>query len=302
MAAKLIVQPAQGVPFDVRIGNTATIGRTRENTVCLNTSPLVSRQHAVIRSGHGGQYQIIDLGSRNGTFLNDQRVVVPMVLTPGARIRIADTVITFTEDAPEANSEHLQLTVVGTGVHSAIETRPVALLVCDIRDFSTMSEKAAPNEVAQVLGAWFREIGTLVPEGNGTIDKFIGDALLAYWGAARDATLDCAAAFDAGRGMLAKAAARTWPGGEPFRIAVALHYGPVTCRNVGVAADRDATIIGDAVNTVFRLEALSKQLGRPLIFSQEFADHLSPASPVEDHGEHSLKGRQQRVRVFSLAG
>lgn len=302
MGAKLFVQPAQGEPFDVTIGNTATVGRTRENTVCLNSSPLVSRQHAVIRCCNGYQYQIIDLGSRNGTFLNDQRVIVPMMLTHNARIRIADNVITFTEEAPDTTSEHLQLTVAGSGVHGEITTRPVALLVCDIRGFSAMSEKTAPNDVAQVLGAWFRETGNLVTETNGTIDKFIGDAMLAYWGMAHDAPIDCGAAFDAGRKMLAKAAVRTWPTGEPFRIAVALHYGSVTCSNVGVAAERDATIIGDAVNTVFRLEAVSKQLGRSLVFSQDFSEHLSLTGDFEDHGEQALKGKQQAVRVFSLAG
>lgn len=302
MGAKLFVQPAQGEPFDVSIGNTATIGRTRENTVCLNSSPLVSRQHAVLRCHNGYQYQIIDLGSRNGTFVNDQRVVVPMTLNNGSRIRIADNVITFTEEAPDTTSEHLQLTVAGSGVHHAIVTRPVALLVCDIRGFSSMSEKTPPNDVAQVLGAWFRETGNLVTESNGIIDKFIGDAMLAYWGNAHDAPLDCSAAFDAGRKMLAKAAVRTWPGGDPFRIAVALHYGSVTCSNVGVAADRDATIIGDAVNTVFRLEALSKQLGRSLVFSQDFSEHLSLSGDFEDHGDQTLKGKQQTVRVFSLAG
>lgn len=302
MGAKLFVQPSQGEPFDVSIGNTATIGRTRENTVCLNSSPLVSRQHAVIRCHNGYQYQIIDLGSRNGTFVNDQRVIVPMMLTDGARIRVADNVMTFNEEAADNSSEHLQLTVAGSGANHAIVTKPVALLVCDIRGFSAMSEKTQPSDVAQVLGAWFRETGNLVSESNGTIDKFIGDAMLAYWSMAHDAPIDCGCAIDAGRKMLAKAAQRTWPSGEPFKIAVALHYGNVTCSNVGVAADRDATIIGDAVNTVFRLEALSKQLGRALIFSQDFAEHLSLTGDYEDHGEQTLKGKQQTVRVFSLAG
>lgn len=284
------------------IGNTATIGRTRENTVCLNNSPLVSRQHAVLRCHNGYQYQIIDLGSRNGTFVNDQRVVVPMTLSDGARIRIADNVMTFSEEIPDTTGEHLQMTVAGSGAGHAIVTRPVALLVCDIRGFSAMSEKTPPNDVAQVLGAWFRETGNLVTESNGTIDKFIGDAMLAYWGCGGDAPIDAAGAFDAARKMLAKAAVRTWPGGDPFRVAIALHYGNVTCSNVGVAAERDATIIGDAVNTVFRLEALSKQLGRSLIFSQEFSEHLSLTGDFEDHGDQSLKGKEQTVRVFSLAG
>jgi adenylate cyclase len=303
MGAKLIVQPAQGDSFEVPIGNTATIGRTRENTVCLNSSPLVSRQHAVIRCHNGYQYQVIDLGSRNGTFVNDQRVVVPVTLSNGSRIRIADNVMTFSEEMADTTQEHLQLTVAGSGTHQAIVSRPVSLLVCDIRGFSSMSERTAPNDVAQVLGAWFRETSNLVTDTNGTIDKFIGDAMLAYWGNAHDAPLDCAAALEAGRKMLARAAVRSWPTGEPFRIAVALHFGNVTCSNVGVdAAGRDATIIGDAVNTVFRLEALSKQLGRSLVFSSDFAEHLSLTGDFEDLGEQSLKGKTQAVRVFSLAG
>src|SRR5687767_8703717 len=109
MGAKIFVQPAQGESFEVPIGNTASIGRTRENTVCLNSRPLVSRQHAVIRCHNGYQYQIIDLGSRNGTFVNDQRVVVPMTLANGSRIRIADNVLTFSEDVADTTQEHLQM-------------------------------------------------------------------------------------------------------------------------------------------------------------------------------------------------
>src|SRR4029450_12269921 len=238
MGAKITVQPAQGDLFEVPIGNTATIGRTRDNTVCLNSSPLVSRQHAAIRCHNGYQYQIIDLGSRNGTFVNDQRVVVPVTLMNGARIpiadntltvsqaltrtRIADNVLTFCEDIAETTQD-LTMTQAGSGIHHAIVSRPVALLVCDIRGFSAMSERTLPNDVAQVLGAWFRETSNLVLETNGTIDKFIGDAMLAYWGSSHDAPLDCSSALEAGRKMLTRAAIRTWPSGEPFRIAVALH-------------------------------------------------------------------------------
>jgi adenylate cyclase len=302
MGAKITVQPAQGDLFEVPIGNTATIGRTRDNTVCLNSSPLVSRQHAVIRCHNGYQYQIIDLGSRNGTFVNDQRVVVPVTLMNGARIRIADNILTFCEDIAETTQD-LTMTQAGSGIHHAIVSRPVALLVCDIRGFSAMSERTLPNDVAQVLGAWFRETSNLVLETSGTIDKFIGDAMLAYWGSSHDAPLDCAAALEAGRKMLTRAAIRTWPSGEPFRIAVALHFGQVTCSNMGVdSGGKDATIIGDAVNTVFRLEALSKQLGRSLVLSHDFATNLSVSANFEDHGDQSLKGKSQTVRVYSLAG
>ena len=85
MGAKLIIQPTAAEPFEVTVGNTVTIGRTRENSVCLNFSPLVSRQHAIIRCHNGYQYQLIDLGSRNGTYVDDQRVIMPVALTSETR-------------------------------------------------------------------------------------------------------------------------------------------------------------------------------------------------------------------------
>ena len=89
MPAKLRITPLVGEPFELTIGNTATIGRTADNTVCLSGSPLVSRQHALIRCHDGYQYQIIDLGSRNGTLVNGQRVVMPMTMMRGGFATLA---------------------------------------------------------------------------------------------------------------------------------------------------------------------------------------------------------------------
>ena len=303
MGAKLQIQPASADAFEVSIGNTATIGRTRENSVCLSFSPLVSRQHAVIRCHNGWQYQLIDLGSRNGTFVNDKRVIMPVTLEDGMRIRVADNIIVFVEVADDATSadEH-QMTMVGTMGAATIEARPVALLVCDIRGFSAMSEKVPSDELAQSLGAWFRETGNLVHAGYGEVDKFIGDAMLAYWDSEEQGTRDCGSAFAIAKRLLSLAAGRTWPNGEPFRIAIALHYGKVTRSNVGLAAARDATIIGDAVNTVFRLEGVSKELKQPVLLSQDFAEQLPKGTRLVDLGEQELRGKKQAVRVFGLAG
>jgi adenylate cyclase len=301
MGAKLQIKPVHAEAFEVAIGNTATIGRTRENTVCLSFSPLVSRQHALIRCHNGWQYQLIDLGSRNGTYVNDQRVVMPVVLTDGARIRIADNQLTFSEHDEDSSGEHDAMTLVGSVDHSVVASRPVALLVCDIRGFSSMSEVIPSAQMAQTLGAWFRETGNMVAQSGGTIDKFIGDAMLAYWGAAGEGSGDCASAFSAANKMLALADSSKWPDGSPFRIAIALHYGKVTCSNVGVAAERDATIIGDAVNTVFRLEGTSKELGQRMVFSGDFAENLPELTgKCADFGERALKGKSHTVRVFGL--
>src|ERR1700747_1247184 len=105
MPAKFRVYPPAGEPFERTIENTATIGRTVDNTVALPGNH-VSRQHAIVRCHNAFQYQIMDLGSRNGTFVNDQRVIMPVVLEPGARVRIANYELVFDQtpdDEPGAN-------------------------------------------------------------------------------------------------------------------------------------------------------------------------------------------------------
>ncbi len=297
MGAKLHIQPKNAAAFEVRIGNTATIGRTRENTVCLSFSPLVSRQHALIRCHSAYQYQLIDLGSRNGTYVNEQRVVMPVILEPGAQIRVADNTLTFLDE--EEPDEDMDITVAATSMGSAVgPARSVALLVCDIRGFSTMSERIPSADLAQLLGQWFREASNVVQRGQGTIDKFIGDAMLAYWAG----TAECDAVFTMARELLRLAGERHWPEGEAFRIAIALHYGPVTFSDMGLSSARDATIIGDAVNTVFRLEAVSKEVDRPVVLSGSFAEQLTERPALEDFGERTLKGKSQTVQVFGLVG
>ena len=302
MSAKLSVRPLSGEPFDLTIGNTATIGRTSDNTVCLRGSPLVSRQHALVRCHDGYQYQIIDLGSRNGTFVDDQRVVMPTTLTHGARIQIARNELIFEQIETDLSGPEFEMTMAGSmaGTNSAA-IRPVALLVCDIRGFSTMAEKIPSSDLAQHLGVWFREAGNLVTKNGGTIDKFIGDAMLAYWsGNGADPEVDCGATLRIARDLLGLAEKFAWPNGQAFRVGVALHYGAVTCGNVGVDAQRDATIIGDPVNTVFRLESVMKELNQAVLLSADFRTRLPETENLIDLGERRLKGKQQAVGIYGL--
>ncbi len=88
----------------------------------------------------------------------------------------------------------------------------------------------------------------------------------------------------------------------PLDIAVAIHHGVVTCGNIGLVAQRDATIIGDTVNTVFRIESVMKQLNQKLTVSQDFVNTLNEQTVAfRDLGEHQLKGKNQAVRLFGLS-
>lgn len=304
MQAKLKVRPAEGDPFEVEVGNTATIGRSRDNTVSLHLGQHVSRQHAIIRCHNAFQYQIMDLGSRNGTFVNGRRVITPTVLTHGAVIRITNNEIVFEQFEKATQDATYDVTLAAGTDATQDQNAIVAVMVCDIRGFSTMSELLPEEQLARNLGEWFRDAGNIVHQTGGTIDKFIGDAILAYW-TREDLQpgVEAESALKSSVKLLEAASKRVWPlPDRPFAIAVALHHGVVTCGNIGLIAQRDATIIGDTVNTVFRIESVMKQLNQKLTASHDFLQNLPKAPDVTlaDLGEHQLKGKNQAVRLFGL--
>ncbi len=303
MRAKLRIHPADGEAFDVEIANTATIGRSRDNTVSLHFSPHVSRQHAIIRCHNAFEYQIMDLGSRNGTFVDGRRVITPMTLRHGSVIRITSNELHFEQVEEPHNDGHYDVTLAAGTDTGLEESAKVAIMVCDLRGFSTMSEILPEDTLAKTLGEWFRFAGNCVQESGGTIDKFIGDAVLAYWTRFDENSAEARAAITTGHKLLERSAKMRWPDPEtrPFRIAVALHHGTVTCGNIGLVAQRDATIIGDAVNTAFRIETVMKPLNQTLALSSDFLTALNePGSAYNDLGEHQLKGKNQLVRLFGL--
>ena len=304
MPARLRIIPAQAPAFDVPILYTATIGRTPENTVCLAFSPTVSRQHAIIRCHNGYEYQLMDLGSRNGTYVNDQRVVLPVTLAHGARIRIANNDLIFEQETDlGAGSDGATVTIAGTTdpARAAHLVHHAAILVCDIRGFTTQSETLPAGTLAQFLGEWFREAGNAIQHARGIIDKFIGDAVLAYWQEEAQPPHECERAFQTARALLEIAGRKRWPeSGQPLNVGIAMHHGRVAFGNVGLHAERDATIIGNAVNTTFRLETVMKELNQKLLLSADAHKGL-PAllqTAFRDLGEKNLRGKHETVRVF----
>jgi adenylate cyclase len=300
LSALLEITPETGERYEVSIGNTATIGRSAGSDIVFSGCNLVSRQHAILRCHNGCDYQIIDLGSRNGTYVDGHQVVMPAVLRDDAVITVGGNEIRFRAVTTPRFLEADDVTISAAGTISPGRTLQVAILVCDIRGFSSRSEKLPPHALAKVLGNWFRQAGNHVQQSGGTVDKFIGDAMLAYWVADHDGAREASRqALQVGEDLLATASSLQWPeSGDPFEIVVALHHGPVSSGNIGLVAQRDATIIGDAVNTAFRLEDIMKKLGMKLILSDAFARHLDDMSRFEDLGERDLKGKACHVRLF----
>ncbi|MFY8217348.1 MAG: FHA domain-containing protein [Chthoniobacterales bacterium] len=303
MQAKIKVFPPEATPFEVEIGNTATIGRSRDNTVSLSFNPHVSRQHAIVRCHNAYEYQIMDLGSRNGTFVDGRRVITPLTLRHGSNIKICGCELRFEQTEAASDGSGIDVTLAAGTDTGMDETLDVAIMVCDLRGFSTMSERLPEEQVARTLGEWFRHAGNQIQQSGGTIDKFIGDAILAYWPRISTGSNESESALTTARSLIVQAAGQAWPVAEktPLRVAIAMHHGSVTAGNIGLVAQRDATIIGDAVNTVFRMEGIMKPMGQRLVWSHDFQQALGQQqSDAFDLGEHQLKGKNQLVRIFGI--
>jgi adenylate cyclase len=299
LSAVLEIKPQNGDPYEVPIGNTATIGRSAINDVSFPSCPLASRQHAILRCHNGRDYQIMDLGSLNGTYVDGNRVVFPVTLHDHARVIIGTNEIVFRTVATPRDLPMDDATIV-SGTHFGPD-REVAILVCDICGFSGFSEKLPAATLAKVLGNWFRESGNLVQASGGVIDKFIGDAMLAYWTDLPAETSACNRALGVADQLLAAAAKLTWPDSDhPFKVGIALHHGTVSHGNIGLVAQRDATIIGDAVNIAFRLEGIIKALDLQVILSETFHRRIDAKERFEDLGEKELKGKSRLVRIFGM--
>ena len=176
----------------------------------------------------------------------------------------------------------------------------VVVMFADIRGFTArtrrMSETGRAKELVQQLNAYFSEVVAAVHGEGGTVDKFIGDAALAVFGAPlnRGARQEAAAALRAARDLQRRLLAlnERWraEGVEPWEQVIVLNFGAVISGNVGSSTRMDYTVIGDAVNATSRLEGVAKSTNRPLVMSAAFAQLLPENERLEPLGRFELRG------------
>jgi adenylate cyclase len=182
------------------------------------------------------------------------------------------------------------------------ERRPVVIFFTDIRGFTPMSEKIGPDEIVTLLTEYFTEMVEIIFEHDGTLDKFIGDAIMAIWGAPvpheDDADRAMRAAVEMQRvlGDLNK----KWreQGREKVQIGIGINFGEVFAGNIGSDRRLEYTVIGDAVNTASRL--CSKAGPGEIIISEPFYKRLKAPPPVEALEPMQLKGKAQAVPVYRV--
>lgn len=182
--------------------------------------------------------------------------------------------------------------------------REVTILFADIRDFTSYSEARAPEEVLRFLDDYFGRMTQLVQGHEGSVNKFIGDGLMALWGApeplADHAVHAVKAALDMHKVMAEINGYREAAGEPPLRIGVGVHTGEVAAGMLGSSSQAEYSVIGDAVNLASRIEGLTKEHGTGVLVSEATWERLGGRFAGTRVGEVLVKGRRAPVVIYAL--
>jgi len=265
---------------------TCTIGRLPENTLAINDAE-VSRRHAIIHAQGDGGYYLVDLGSRNGTILNGQRMRMPAQLKDNDRIQISTTSLVFRASEPEnAEGEEAMMTIAAA--QQTAKSGMCWLLVADICHFTKMSQSMPQDELAQMVGKWVLACKQGIEKTQGHINKYLGDGYLAYWPMDITKPEAIAATINSLRALQAA---------TPMQFRIVLHYGEV--RLDGSLQQGEDNLIGPQVNFVFRMEKVCGALQQFCLLSEAAATELQPFFEITPQGEHALGGFQGAHKMFS---
>lgn len=184
------------------------------------------------------------------------------------------------------------------------EDRELAILFSDIRGFTTISEALAPAELVRALNRYFTRQVDVIVKRKGIVDKYIGDAIMAFFGApvSHDDDPDQAvmAALEMSEAVEEFNAVQRRTDQPEFKIGIGLSYGLVTVGNIGTEKKMDYTVIGDLVNLASRLEGLNKQYGTHLLLSEHVRDRAKEPFLWRLIDMVAVKGKSQGVRIYTV--
>jgi class 3 adenylate cyclase/HAMP domain-containing protein len=195
------------------------------------------------------------------------------------------------------------------------ENRELAILFSDIRSFTTISEKMAPEDLVNSLNRYFSGQVDIIMNRNGIVDKYIGDAIMAFWGAPVKYGDDALQALLSSLDMLEAAKSfnknQKKAGRPEFNIGIGINFGIVTVGNIGSERKMDYTVIGDMVNLASRMEGLTKTYHADILISEtmyEACKALSKAISFEDGRRVSfrlldtvaVKGKTRGVKIYTV--
>lgn len=184
------------------------------------------------------------------------------------------------------------------------ERREMTVLFSDIRGFTTVSEQSQPEAIVHLLNEYLTEMVAIVFRHHGTVDKFIGDAVMALFSAPIEDPDHANHAVDAALEMIGalRLLNERWAArGRPkIDIGIGINTGPMIAGNIGSEQIMSYTVIGDAVNLASRLESLNKEYGTRIIISDATRSRLTKAFSLRPLGDVVVKGKSQPVAVFEV--
>ncbi len=189
------------------------------------------------------------------------------------------------------------------GLAGGGESRQITVLFSDIRGFTTLSEKRTPQEVVELLNRYFSLQVEVIFRHGGSLDKFIGDCIMAFWGAplddAQHAEHAVAGALEM-QDVLQRFKHELGERDASFDVGIGIHSGPAVVGLIGSEQRREYTAIGDTVNLASRIEGLTKGVSRILV-SRDTMELCRDAFVFKSFGSYQVKGREQEVELFAPA-
>lgn len=184
----------------------------------------------------------------------------------------------------------------------------LTIMFTDIAGFTGRSETMSAAETADFLNDHFAVLGDIIDRSGGTIDKYVGDGLLAFWGAPEPlpdhAAKACAAAEEIATTIMERNRRAAVSGAEPVRMRIGIHTGPTIVGNIGAASRVNYTVVGDSVNVCARLQDLGRQVDPDaeivVLVSGRTRSRANIADRTMPLGDVHLRGREQEVRVYRL--
>lgn len=268
----------------VPIEGTCSIGRSSWNTITIKGAQA-SRRHALIHTQSEDEYCLVDLGSKNGCYLNGKRVHQPTRLRHLDEIELGDEKFQFHQ--PDV-SESGQL-----ASNSQLDTAPVVrrencwLFMADIEGFTELSQQVASDELAQLIGQWVLDCSDAISSHGGVINKYLGDGIFAYWPDGPDVASGVMEAMN----MIREIQQARNP---VFRVV--LHYGEVTLG--GASAAGEENLMGPVVNYLFRSEKVAGLIQEYLVLSSVAAELWPEKDKLKSAGIHGVRDYEGEHEFF----
>ncbi len=198
--------------------------------------------------------------------------------------------------------EVAEMVVANPDIRLGGVNQEVTVMFADIRGFTPMSENLDPGRVVEILNEYFTRVTDVIFDNNGTLDKYIGDAVMAVFGApiakGKDAENAVNSAIQIQRLLVElnrDAAAREWP---ELRVGIGINTGNVIAGNIGSPRRLDYTVVGDTVNTAQRL--MSNAKGGQILISESTAQKIGSSFDLVELPDLKVKGRSEAVPVFNV--